>query len=232
MNNSKKKIIQREMLTPCTVKVRDAGDGTESRTIEGRAIVFNTPSAPLYQDEESEVREVISPDAVTQELLDESDIKFTMFHDRQLILARSNKGSGTLKYSRSDEGVDFSFDAPHTVDGDKALELVRRGDIQGCSFMFSTYYFDPEYVNRKDEKEGEETITTFTVNKIIGLHDMTLAADPAYPATTVDVRELLRDLKAPTEPDPSLPEPSSTERETAAAKQVAEMRKAAARKIS
>ncbi|MBO5246147.1 MAG: hypothetical protein J6B28_02680, partial [Eubacterium sp.] len=41
-----------------------------------------------------------------------------------LILARSKNGKGTLTYSVDDKGVYFEFEAPKTVDGDKALELV------------------------------------------------------------------------------------------------------------
>ena len=114
----------------------------------------------------------------------------TMFHDRQLILARSKGGKGTLSYTVTDEGVDFESEAPRTVDGDKALELVRRGDIAGCSFAFSTYYYDENYVSRsKSIDERGRTVVTITVRKVLGIYDFTLAADPAYPQTSVDLRE-------------------------------------------
>ncbi len=77
------------------LRVREADGDTPSRTITGYAILFDVPSEPLWSDEESEAREVISPQAITKELLDGCDIKFTMYHDRQLILGRSNKGVGT-----------------------------------------------------------------------------------------------------------------------------------------
>ena len=90
----------------------------------------------------------------------------------------------------TDEGVDFEFEAPRTVDGDKALELVRRGDIAGCSFAFSTYYYDEDYVSRsKSIDERGRTVVTITVRKVLGIYDFTLAADPAYPQTSVDLRE-------------------------------------------
>ncbi|MBQ9711574.1 MAG: HK97 family phage prohead protease, partial [Bacteroidales bacterium] len=137
--------VRRELLTSAAdLHVREAGEGeAPGRTISGYAILFNTPSEPIWDDEDGEAREVISPEAVTRELLDSSDIKMTMFHDRQLILARSNRGSGTLSYEIDGKGVRFEFEAPNTADGDKALELVRRGDLAGCSFMFSTYYWEP-----------------------------------------------------------------------------------------
>lgn len=194
---SKDTLVRRMLHTATGLHVREAGEGeAESRVITGYAILFNTPSVALYSYDDEEEREVIAPGAVTQELLDSSDIKMTMFHDRQLILARSNNGEGTLTYSIDEKGVAFSFEAPKTADGDKALELVRRGDIAGCSFMFSTHYYDSAYVSRNVTREDGKTTVTYTVNVITGIYDFTLAADPAYPDTTVEAeaRELFTDL--------------------------------------
>ncbi|MBQ7212795.1 MAG: HK97 family phage prohead protease [Muribaculaceae bacterium] len=187
--NNKSEIVERT-ITANGVHLREREDGGESRTITGYAIMFGVPSVVLWSDEGSEAREVIAAEAVTQELLDESDIKFTMFHDRQLILARSNKGKGTLTYRIDDKGVAFEFEAPATADGDKALELVRRGDIAGCSFAFTTYYYDENYVSPTSEIIDGVEVVTYTVRQILSIEDFTLAADPAYPSTSVDVREL------------------------------------------
>lgn len=194
MDNNKE-TIRRETLFPAGLQVREAPDGAESRTIEGYAILFGVPSAPFWSDEDGECHEVIAAEAVTRDLLDASDIKMTMFHDRQLILARSNKGEGTLSYEVDDKGVKFSFEAPRTADGDKALELVRRGDISGCSFMFSTRYYDESCVSHEVEIRDGRVYETYTVRVITGIYDFTLAADPAYPDTSVDVRELADSLR-------------------------------------
>ena len=149
MAKNKNTVVNRILHTVTDLRVREAQKGeAASRTITGYAILFGVPSAPLYDYDDEEAREVIAPGAVTKELLDGCDIKMTMFHDRQLILARSKNGAGTLTYGVDDKGVYFEFDAPNTVDGDKALELVRRGDISGCSFMFSTHYYDSALILR------------------------------------------------------------------------------------
>ena len=212
--------------TPAELRIREAGEGeAPSRTITGYAILFNTQSAPLWSDDEEEAREVIAPEAVTRELLDGCDIKMTMFHDRQLILARSKNGTGTLTYSVDERGVAFSFDAPKTADGDKALELVRRGDISGCSFAFRTHYYDRAYVERNVERKDGKTLITYTVRSIIGIYDFTLAADPAYPDTNCEAeqRELLSHLR---EPGGEPKKDNEKMRE-----QVQEMRRAASRKL-
>ena len=180
------------------------------------------PSEPLYAYDDEEAREVIAPGAVTKELLDGCDIKMTMFHDRQLILARSKNGAGTLTYGVDDKGVYFEFEAPNTVDGDKALELVRRGDISGCSFMFSTHYYDSAYVSRDVQRVDGKTVITYTVKVITGIYDFTLAADPAYPDTNceAEARELFKELRTP--------EPEQPKNEDKMREQVREMRRAAA----
>ena len=205
----------------------EAAEGeVASRTITGYAILFNVPSAPLYSYDDEEAREVIAPGAVTKELLDGCDIKMTMFHNRQLILARSKNGKGTLSYGIDDKGVYFEFEAPKTADGDKALELVRRGDIAGCSFMFTTHYYDSAYVSRDVQRVDGKTIVTYTVNVITGIYDFTLAADPAYPDTTceAEARELVKELRTAVEPE----QPKNDEKMR---KQVREMRRAATLKL-
>ena len=189
-------MITRSGQTITKLYVRENKQGEKpSRTITGYAILFGKTSAPLWSDEDSEAREIISQSAITKSLLDKSDIKFTMFHDRQLILARSNKGQGSLSYTVDGFGVKFSFDAPNTTDGDKAIELVKRGDIAGCSFAFSTYYNDSNYVERNVRNNNGKTLITYTVKAVTGIYDFTLAADPAYPDTCVKAREFIKQLR-------------------------------------
>ena len=224
MVKNKDTVVNRILHTVTDLRVREVQEGeAASRTITGYAILFGVPSEPLYAYDDEEAREVIAPGAVTKELLDGCDIKMTMFHDRQLILARSKNGAGTLTYGVDDKGVYFEFEAPNTVDGDKALELVRRGDISGCSFAFSTHYYDSMYVSRDVQRVDGKTIITYTVNVITGIYDFTLAADPAYPDTNceAEVRELIRELRKPEQPD------GKEEREKKAREQVREMRRAA-----
>lgn len=221
--------VRRYLHTPSGLHVREAGEGSApSRTITGYALLFGVPSAPLYSDDEEEAREVIAPGAVTRELLDGCDIKMTMFHDRQLILARSRGGEGTLSYGVDAKGVYFEFEAPATADGDKALELVRRGDLSGCSFAFSTHYFDRAYVSRDVERRDGKTLITYTVRIITAVYDFTLAADPAYPDThcEAEARELASTLRSA-----QLPPAADSAALARIGKQVDDMRRAASRTI-
>ena len=226
---NKNELVRREVVVTCAdLHVRESEGVSPSRTIVGYAILFNTPSAPLWSDEDEEAREIIAPEAITKEVLDNCDIKFTMFHDRQLILARSKNGAGTLSYTVDEKGVAFEFEAPNTADGDKALELVKRGDLAGCSFMFSTHYWDEAFVSRSVEVRDGRAYITYTVKAVTGVYDMTLAADPAYPDTSVEAREFARDLREAAKPtEPEAPKVDKVKVE----KQLREMRRAANTKL-
>ena len=184
---------KRTIAVMADLHIREAASGEESRIIEGYALKFGVRSR-LLCDWWDYYYEQLEPGCVTREMLDRQDIKLTMFHDRQLILARSNKGTGTLNYEVDTIGVRFWAEMPHTVDGDKALELVQRGDIAGCSFCYSTDEGDSEnavsYERLKEKTENGEDILLRHVKRIDNVYDFTLATDPAFEQTTVSRREV------------------------------------------
>ena len=184
------KTQKRQLVIVDSLKVREVTDGSESRVIEGYALKFGVRSV-LLNDWWQNYCEILEPGCITREMLDNSDIKLTMFHDRQLILARSNHGKGTLSYEIDEVGIKFTAEMPHTADGDKALELVARGDISGCSFCYSTDEEDSENaVSYERVKEGDDEILLRHVKRIDHVYDFTLAADPAYEQTEVSKREV------------------------------------------
>ena len=77
----------------CQLSIREAApDGTpdsESRTIVGTAIVFNSESE-ILDDWGQKFREVILPEACTMEFLNSQDIKMNLLHERELTIARCN----------------------------------------------------------------------------------------------------------------------------------------------
>lgn len=164
----------------------NATSTSESRHIEGYAIVFNSLSNDL-----GGFREIIEPTAITDELIKNSDIVCLKNHNiKEGILARSYHGRGSLKLEIDEHGLHYSFDAPHTQFGDEVLEMVKRGDIAKCSFAFVC----GEDVWNKDEKTGEYIRR---VKKIKNLYDVSLVYHPAYEETEVkaDTRGL-DELKA------------------------------------
>lgn len=166
----------------CELAIREAPQNAqgESRTIEGTAIVFNKESEVL-DDWCEKFREVILPEACTAGFLQSQDIKLNLLHERELAIARSNKGVGGLNLTVDGLGVHFEFEAPKCDLGDRALELIRTGVYSGCSFEFYPQDYDVE------EREGEVIIKH---KKFARLTALTIGMDPAYRQTTVNAREL------------------------------------------
>lgn len=156
----------------------------DDRIVEGYAVVFNSRSNELWDFGEGSFVEVIERGAITPELVASSDVKALLYHNRERVLGRSNKGAGSLTLELDDHGLKYRFMAPRTADGDTAVELVKRGDISGSSFAFTV-----ARGGSRMEEQADGTILR-TITKINGLYDITLTPDPAYSDTSVAVREM------------------------------------------
>ena len=152
----------------------------EGRTISGYAIVWGVESRVLW-DFDGDFVEIIERGAVDEALIARSDVKALFNHIESNLLARSVNGEGTLKLSVDERGLRFEFEAPNTTLGNDVLELVKRGDLRGCSFAFRTDAANVEYTHRGD-------IRVRTVKKLLGLYDVSVVVEPAYTQTSVDAR--------------------------------------------
>lgn len=161
--------------------------------IEGYAIRFNCTSNVLYDKEKRRFfREIIDKEAITQELIDNSDIKFLFNHDKERLLARRNRGTGSLNVEVRDEGVYFSFEIPNTSIGGDLKEMIRRGEVTTCSFAFvDGDNIEWDFSNRE--------IPTRTVKSIRGLFDLSAVFDAAYSQTEISCRSLNEMMEAQTD---------------------------------
>lgn len=147
----------------------------ESRTITGKAISFDTPSRYIGYIE------YVNRGAITQDLIDSSNITFNINHNDDYMMARWNRGQGTLDIQLKEDGVYFKFDAPPTDKGDELLWNIRHGNIYECSFAFTM----PDdqamrwFRNEDDELCGE-------VLRIDGLYDLSAVTTAAYPDTDIN----------------------------------------------
>ena len=166
-----------------SMSIRTDETGMPTRCIDGTAIVFNSQSE-LLNEKGLKFYETIKPEAVTQDLINSSDIAMLYNHDSsEGILARSKKGTGTLSIALTQTGVDFSFNAPCSPIGDNVLESVKRGDLDACSFAF--------YVKEGGDvwqKVGD--VYNRTINAIASLVDFSIVFSPAYTATVCNSRGL------------------------------------------
>lgn len=152
----------------------------DSRHVEGYAIVFDSLSVDLG------FYETIERGAITQELLDNSDVFALLNHDDDKVLARSNKGVGSLKLTLDERGLKYEFDAADTQLGNDLLEYLKRGEISTSSFAFALNYNDPD-AETWERKNGKNYRT---IHKIAYLHDVSPVWNAAYAATSVSQRSL------------------------------------------
>lgn len=166
------------------MKVRENADGSESRVLEGRAIVFDTATT-IYESSYYKFEEKINRSCVTEDFLSQQDVKLNLFHNRSESVCRNNKGEGTLQMEIREDGLYWSAEMPKCDLGDRALELVRNKTITGCSFEF----FEEEYTDITIIDEDGRECTLREQTKFGALTALTLAMDPAYEQTSVNERE-------------------------------------------
>ena len=159
---------------------------SETRTVEGYAVVFNS------QSEDLGFFETISPSAVTVDVINRSDVFALLNHNPDKVLARCRYGEGSLSLSIDEKGLKYSFQAPNTELGNELIEHIRRGEIDGSSFAF--------IVSADEGSEVWENIngtTHRTINKIECLVDVSPVWQPAYSATCVSARakEMLNEME-------------------------------------
>lgn len=169
---------------PMGTQVRENEDGSESRILQGKAIVFNEETL-LWDGKYYQEREIISPTCITKEFLDQQDVKLNLLHNRYESLARNNKGEGTLKFELRADGLYWEAEMPKCDIGDRALELVRNKTYTGCSFEFYPKDYTEQVTTLPDGRESRLVIHTAFER----LTAVTIAMDPAYESTNVGERE-------------------------------------------
>ena len=148
----------------CNLQMREPQEGQqESREIEGRPIVFGVRSVNLTPwSSTRKVYEVLDPGCISRELLQKSDVVLNLNHSNMVpdVLGRfRNTEKDTLKLEMRGDGIDCRCELPHTNNANDALELIKRGDIDGMSFAFEDDYEDTEngvsYERTKDVEDGK-----------------------------------------------------------------------------
>lgn len=153
-------------------------ENTNGRTVEGYAVVFDSLSNYLG------FFETIHRGAITNQTLAESDVFALFNHNENDVLARSNRGKGSLTLTLDNIGLKYSFDAPNTQAGNELLEHINRGEIEGSSFAFYVDTQDTE-AEKWTKQDGE---LYRDIYKIAYVADVSPVYSPAYGSTTCSAR--------------------------------------------
>jgi HK97 family phage prohead protease len=168
------KKIERRTYTVRDVEAR--AEGGKMR-LSGYAAVFNESSLPLP------FKETIAPGAFRKTLSETPDVRLLINHEG-LPLARTK--NQTLMLEEDETGLRFDADLADTQEGRDIYELVKRGDVDQMSFAFRV-------IRQKWNDDKSRRILT-EVSLADG--DVSVVTYPAYPTTTVEAREHLKNAIA------------------------------------
>lgn len=169
MNQPNSQLIKELRFSRIEIEKR-AEDTQQSRTIVGYAAKYDRWSDPIYDYFIEKIARGAFDDC------DFSNCIATFNHNVNSIMARTS--SGTLKLEVDAIGLRFSFDAPNTTTGNDMLEMVRRGDVSQCSFIF--YVAQEKWTSKPVGQLQERELL-----KIAEVRDISLVTYPAYPDTEV-----------------------------------------------
>lgn len=130
--------------------------------------------------------ETIKPGAFTRAVKEKQDVRGLMNHDANLVLGRTK--SGTLSLNQDATGLYFDCDLPDTQTARDLYELVKRGDIDGCSFGFQVMA-----QSWREAKDANGKMIQYREIEDVDLFDVGPVTFPAYPQTSVDARALFPD---------------------------------------
>lgn len=166
------KEIRNSSTTESTVEIRQGEEG--KRTLVGYAVKWGLRSHKIA----NRFFEVFEKGAFA-EAIQKNDIRALWSHDKSKVLGRTK--NNTLRLLEDDVGLRFEIDLPNNTLGNDTLESVNRGDVDGVSFGFRT-------IGQNWEKRSASEV----IRKVTkaDLFEISPVGFPAYPDTTVSVRDL------------------------------------------
>jgi uncharacterized protein len=154
----------------CEMRASPQGEGEGKRTVSGYAMRFEVPTV-LFSVDGVDYIEIIDRNALAG--CDMNDVVFDRGHAMEdKLLARTSNNS--LRLSVDDNGLVFEADIADTQDGRDCYELIKRGDINGCSFAAIV----------AEESYDRETHTR-RILRFSALYDVAAVTFPAYPNTEI-----------------------------------------------
>ncbi|EAU5206353.1 HK97 family phage prohead protease, partial [Salmonella enterica subsp. enterica serovar Oranienburg] len=149
-----------------------ASEENKGLTISGYAIRYNEQSEPL----EYGFREIIKPGAFSESIRNRNILALNQHDNNQLLASTKAK---TLKLEERNDGIFFEMDL--LPQREELYELVKRGDISGMSFGFTS---DKERFTRSGDTDIRE------VEKGT-LYEISVVHSPAYPTSQVVAKRSL-----------------------------------------
>ena len=174
-------------------ELRAASDG---KTITGYAARYNTLSGPIPASKGGgSFRERIAPGAFKRAVHSNQDVTMLVEHNPHRLLGRT--ASGTLQLRDTPSGLAFRCSMPDTQVGHDTHEMIKRGDLNACSFGFalgdrSDDDWTEEDIEDEDDlfggdeekKQKRSKQVVRTIKNVSRLYDVSVVTRAAYPKGT------------------------------------------------
>lgn len=145
----------------------------------GYAAVFDSPWNEKLIEATGYV-EKVSRGIFRKALAKDPDVPLLLGHDRHQFLART--GSGNVRIMEDGKGLLTEAKLPNNHLGEYARSLIESGDMNGMSYGIS---LDPKRDTLLSKVDG---VMTRTIVGIQSLLDVSLTWEPAYKATSAELR--------------------------------------------
>ena len=157
------------------LELRDGGENLP--TIAGYTAVYDQETR--IGSAKAGFREVIRRGFFTRAINERHDVRALFNHNSDNILARSK--NGTLKMREDSRGLFVEFEPADTQAGRDTVTSIRRGDVDGMSFAFTTKTV------RWTEDDEDPANDLRELLEIEQLYDVGPVVYPAYEQTTADL---------------------------------------------
>lgn len=169
--------MEQKIIRSFNFDVKANNDEKHGNFIEGRAIVFDSPT------DLGSFTEIIDRNALTN--TDLRDVRFLVNHNTNMIpLARSrnNNENSTMQMVVGEDGMDIraDLDIENNSDAKNLYSAVKRGDISGMSFMMTVDGEEWDWTN--------EEHPTRLIRSIGKIFEVSAVIFPAYEATSLEAR--------------------------------------------
>lgn len=169
---------EREVRSYPMQELRAEADGElQVPKIKGYAAVFDVLSEVMFG-----FREKIKAGAFAKSVK-ESDVRALFNHDANYVLGRTK--NGTLVMGEDDHGLKIEITPPDTQWARDLITTIQRGDVDQMSFAFQ--------VERESWDVDQDKNFIRTLEEVV-LYDVSPVTYPAYPQTTVSVRNRVKEM--------------------------------------
>jgi len=162
------------------IEIRTEQTESKEMVITGTPIVFNTPTT--INDPMGSYTEIIKRNALDG--VDLADTRLLVSHDYNRIpLAKTPK---TMELWTDEKGLQMRAVLPDTEEARSVYTAVKRGDMTGMSFSFTT---DGDGSHYDVEKR------TRTISRINKLYECSIVNFPAYQTASVEARSQMQEAE-------------------------------------